>query len=163
MPSSSRVSLTWQPSRLVSVSPNAMPSMLFSSSSASGNALKCFGERMMWHVEHATEPSHAPAGRWDVSTDMCDERTGQGGNEGESGQAGRAFEVDVVLVRNAEDVVTLVPLDRLDQLIDYDGIHRPTWMSQFLNRMSLSWGERGNIGRRRERVSSAGGVQVEDC
>lgn len=39
MPSSSRVTFTWHPNRLVSVSPNAMSSMSFSSSSGSGKRL----------------------------------------------------------------------------------------------------------------------------
>ena len=87
MPSRARVRCTWQPRRDVSVRPNAMSSMSFSSScpprhrrtytqrisvrlfrkgvagrtSGSGSWSYVSGSRMTWHVEHATDPSHAPA------------------------------------------------------------------------------------------------------
>ena len=61
-PSNSFDILTWHPSRLVSVSPNARSNMSFSSSSGSGILLYMdISSTMTWHVEQAHEPPQAPS------------------------------------------------------------------------------------------------------
>lgn len=120
MPFSSGVSSTWQPSlelqdrqytllmatrpTHVSSSPNARSSMSFSSSSASGSLSKISGSRMTWHVEHATERSHAP----DVQRQQTRPAPLQ------PLAALPTLKVHVVLVRKRQQVVALLALDGLD-------------------------------------------------
>lgn len=74
--------------------------MSFSSSSASGSLSKDSGSTMTWHVEHAHERSQAPVGQH--TGRKMDERP--------------TLQVDVVLVRERQEVVALVALDRLDRV-----------------------------------------------
>lgn len=61
---------------------------------------------MTWHVEHAQERSHAPV---PVSPRLGGPRT---------------LEIDVVLVRERQEVVALVALDRLDRVaLGVDKVH----------------------------------------
>ena len=60
----------------------------------------------MWHVEHATEPSHAPVAMVPSNIWLVSHLIG----------VTRTFKVDIVLVRKTEQVVALVPLRRLDQV-----------------------------------------------
>ena len=61
MPSSSLVTVIWQPSRDVSVRSKARSSMSSSSSSGGSSESNTSCVRIRWHVEHAREPSHAPS------------------------------------------------------------------------------------------------------
>src|ERR1700722_981437 len=60
-PSSASLMMIWQPSREVSVRPNARSSMSSSSSVAVFTFLYQPGSTITWHVEHASEPSQAPS------------------------------------------------------------------------------------------------------
>ena len=60
-PSSASVITIWQPSREVSVSPNARSSMSSSSSVGSASFLNQAASTMTWQVEQASEPSQAPS------------------------------------------------------------------------------------------------------
>ena len=61
MPSISLAICTWQPSRDVSVKPNARSNMSFSSSVASGIlSYNSSDSTITWQVEQAQEPPHAP-------------------------------------------------------------------------------------------------------
>eukprot|EP00967_Tisochrysis_lutea_P090347 scaffold129221_cov28-Tisochrysis_lutea.AAC.1 len=104
-PSSPFVTLIWQPNRDVSVSPNARSSISSSSSSGAGSESKTFCSRMRWHVEHARDPSHAPASRQEGSV---------------SGRRARrkgalpllTFELDLVVVRHLQQRLALLGSNR---------------------------------------------------
>lgn len=104
-PSSSGAILTWQPSRLVSVRPNARSSMSFSSSVGSGIASYMpSSSTMTWHVEHAHEPPQAPVRRRHVS---------KGSSRRERGQknSGPTFHLEIVGLRDVEQVVPVRDLE----------------------------------------------------